>query len=358
MKPNLAAPPLRPSQTRPERRRADRQYQKVVVANRGYFDALNAETRPLLEHIHTSRRSTPADSSTIAEAIDEQVTVDQHDTVFSRGMADVVAGDAGRPYKQRNTQADRIRSCGAWQGVHICPDGHSKAARTYCDEPKYCRRCARIRAYRQADELFLQTSVLLHRNIIGCGIRMVTLTVRPTGNIKADVQTLIDAWSKTWRSLLQGPHAAAWRRIEVGSESDMVHCHVLYHGPWIDRDALLAKWEGLTGSRTVHVKRIRAGDQLKTACYEISKYVVNYDKWIDRHGVETGLRKIYAIGRELFGRRLAERYGAYRSQVWQTLYDEPMPKADEPMPERCDCCGKLWHLFVPVSTPRGPPSML
>ena len=358
MKPNPAALPLKPPQTRPERRRANRQYQKVIDANRRYFDARSAVERPLLEHIHTSRRSTSADSSTTADVIDNQVAEDQRDTVFSRSMADVIASDGKRPYRQRNMQADRVRSCGAWQGVNICPDGHRKAARTYCDEPKYCRRCARIRAYRQADELFLQTSALLSRQVVGCGIRMITLTVKPTGDVQADVQTLIDAWSKTWRSMLKGPYAAAWRRIEVGSRNNMVHCHVLYHGTWIDRDELQAKWEAETGSRTCHVKAIRIGDELKKACYEISKYVVDYDKWIARYGVADGLQKIYTIGRQLFGRRLAERYGAYRSQVWQSLYDEPMPKAEEPVPERCDCCGKLWHLFVPVSTPRGPPSML
>ena len=358
MKPNLALPPPKQPQTRSERRQANRQYQKVIDGHKGYFDVLTGVIRPLLEHIHTSRHSTSADSSTSADYIDDQVAEDQRDTVFSRSMAAVIADDAKRPYEQRNRQADRIRSCGAWDGINICPDGHRKPVRMYCDEPKYCRRCARIRAYREADQLFLQTIALLRRQVTGCYIRFVTMTVIPTGDVQADVQTLIKAWRKIWRSMLKGPYAAAWRRIEVGSENNMVHCHVLYYGPWIDRDELLAKWESLTGSRTVYVKAIRGGDELKKACYEISKYVVDYDKWIGRYGVADGLQKIYAIGRQLFGRRLAERYGAYRSQVWQSLYDEPMPKAEEPVPERCDCCGKLWHLFVPVSTPRGPPSML
>ena len=358
MKPNPAALPLKPPQTRPERRRANRQYQKVIDANRRYFDAKSAVEVPLLEHIHTSRHRASADSRTTADVVAEQVAEDQRDTVFSRCMADVIASDGKRPYRQRNTQADRIRSCGAWQGVNICPDGHRKPARTYCDEPKYCRRCARIKAYRQADELFLQTSVLLHHQITGFDTKLVTMTVIPTGDVLADLQTLMDAWRKVWRSVLQRPHAAAIRYIEVGSENNMIHCHVLYYGPWIDRDELLAKWEAETGSRTVHVKAIRGGDELKKACYEVSKYVLDYDKWIGRYGMADGLQKIYAIGRQLFGRRLVERYGAYRSQVWQSLHDEPMPKADEPVPERCDCCGKLWLLFMPVSTPRGPPSML
>ena len=93
MKPAPVAPPLRASQTRPERRRANRQYQKVIDANRRYFDARSAVERPLLEHIHTSRRSTSADSSTTADVIDNQVAEDQGDTVFSRSMADVIASD-------------------------------------------------------------------------------------------------------------------------------------------------------------------------------------------------------------------------------------------------------------------------
>ncbi len=97
MKPNPAAPPLKPPQTRPERRRANRQYQKVINANQRYFDAKSAVEGPLLEHIHTSRHSTSADRRTTADVVAEQVAEDQRDTVFSRCMADVIASDGKRP---------------------------------------------------------------------------------------------------------------------------------------------------------------------------------------------------------------------------------------------------------------------
>ena len=357
MLPHPARNPVKPSQSRSKRRRADREYQKVIDEHRPYFDARETVESPLLELIQVSRRGVGADSSSDADVISDKALVDQQDTVFCRSMADVIADDDSRPYKQRMTQADRIRSCGSWAGIHACPDGHKKPSRTYCDEPKYCRRCARVRAYHEADQLFLQTTVLLRRQITGYMLRLITLTVKPTGDIKADVQTALDAWRKTYRSKLKVPGAGALRRIEVGSEHDMVHMHVMYYGPWIDRDELLAEWKKHTGSRTCHVKAIRR-DELKRACYEVSKYVADFDKWVGRYGLEEGLKKIYRMGRQLFKRRLTERYGVYRSQVWQSLYDEPMPKPKEPVPERCDCCGKLWHLFMPVTTPRGPPRML
>ena len=93
MKPNPAALPLKPPQTRPERRRATRQYQKVIDANRRYFDAKSAVEVPLLEHIHTSRHRASADSRTTADVVAEQVAEDQRDTAFSRCIADVIASD-------------------------------------------------------------------------------------------------------------------------------------------------------------------------------------------------------------------------------------------------------------------------
>ena len=338
-------------------RSATRLYLDRAAENGAYYDALIADYRPLLEHIHTSRRSPLEDAGVTKRRIDAKLLADIGDRVFSRAMADVVEQGSTAPRRRVRTQADRLRSCGTVMGYNQCPDQHRKLSICLCDMPKYCRRCARIDAYRKSEQLLAVTKKLLKRPITGYNLRFLTLTTLNTGNVVNDAQTAIQAWSKLWRSMFQADFSAAWRRLEVGPKDGMVHLHVLLYSPWVNQQDISAKWAELTGAKVVDIRAVDRNKHLAKAVQEVCKYVTDMDKWVERHGIDDGLAKVFAIGRALHGRRLTERYGSYRRRVFNDRMGFSMPELEELTPDRCDTCGKKWAAFIEVVEPRGPPKL-
>ena len=327
--------------------------------NRSYFDALVADQWPLLEHIQTSRPDAPKDWDSYFAELGAKSLSDIADRVFSRSMADVVANDPKLPKRKRLAQSDRLKTCGVVQGYQECPDGHRKLTRFYCDQPKYCRRCARIASNRKSAHLKKITHRMLKRPITGYRMRFLTLTLKKSGDTRKDAERVMGAFSKLWRALFKDEFSAAWRRVEVGP-GGMVHLHILLYCKWVQVEDISAKWEELTGdSKVVFIKEIKRREKgdLKKAVDEVCKYVTDMDKWVEKHGIERGLELVYNIGRALHGKRLSESYGTYRRRVFEKRIGEQMPREREESPDRCDCCGKKWVVFREVIEPRGPPQL-
>lgn len=334
-------------------------YIRRAVENRSYFDALVADQWPLLEYIQTSRPDAPKDWDSYLSQLSDKSLSDIGDRVFSRSMADVVANDLKLPKKKRLAQSDRLKTCGVVQGYQECPDGHRKLTRFYCDQPKYCRRCARIASYRKSAHLLEITYRMLKRPITGYQMRFLTLTLKKSGDVRKDAESLMEAFSKLWRASFKDEFSAAWRRVEVAPDG-MVHLHILLYCKWVQVEDISAKWEELTGdSKVVFIKEIKRREKgdLAKAVYEVCKYVTDMDKWVERHGIERGLELVNDIGRALHGKRLSESYGTYRRRVFEKRIGELMPQEREESPDRCDCCGKKWAVFIEVIEPRGPPQL-
>jgi len=334
-------------------------YLKRAMDNRAYFDAIVDHNWPLLEYIQRSQPDASKEIDKYLDTLSDKSLSDIADRVFSRSMSDVVAKDLSLPKKRRVALSERLKTCGVVNGYNECPDGHRKLIRFYCDQPKYCRRCARIHAYRKADHLLKISHKLLKRPITGYRLRFLTLTSQNTGDVTNDTKVVTDAWSRMWRSQFKDDFSAAWRRLEVAPDG-MVHLHVLLYCRRVHQPDISAKWSELTnGSKIVFIKEIKRKEKhdLEKAVYEVCKYVTDMDKWVERHGIDEGLQLVNEIGHDLHGKRLSESYGSYRKAVFEIRIVEMFPRSDEDSPDRCDCCGKKWVAFIEVVEPRGPPKL-
>ncbi len=340
-------------------RYAHQLYIQRAIENRVYFDALVDQNWPLLEYIQTTQPDAPKEIDKYLDALSDKSLQDITDRVFSRSISDVIANDLNLPKKRRVALAERLKTCGVVGGYNECPDGHRKLVRFYCDQPKYCRRCARIHARRKSEHLQKITYKVLECPITGYRLRFLTLTSRKTGNVTKDSKLVTTAWSKMWRSKFKDRHSAAWRRLEV-SPDGMVHLHILLYCQRVHQADISKEWSELTGgSMVVHIKEIRHKNkgELKKAVDEVCKYVTDMDKWVERHGIDEGLQLVNEIGHALHGKRLSEPYGLYRKSVFEDRRAELYPIDNEQSPDRCDCCGKKWRAFIEVFEPRGPPQL-
>ena len=340
-------------------RYAHQLYIQRAIENRVYFDELVDQNWPLLEYIQTTQPDAPREIDKYLDTLSDKSLQDIVDRVFSRSMSDVVANDLSLPKKRRVALAERLKTCGVVGGYNECPDEHRKLVRFYCDQPKYCRRCARIHAYRKADHLLKISYKLLKRPITGYRMRFLTLTSLNTGDVTKDSKVVTDAWSKLWRSMFKDDFSAAWRRLEV-APGGMVHLHILLYSRRFHQPDISAKWLELTGSsKVVHIREVKRREKhdLEKEVYEICKYVTDMDKWVEIHGIDEGLQLVNEIGHALHGKRLSESYGCYRKAVFEIRMVELFPRSDKDSPDRCDCCGKKWVAFIEVFEPRGPPQL-
>ena len=352
----------------PERKRlAARIYLAAADREREYYAPLAAYRWPSLEFVQETRRQTQNSHKQNSLKLLQDIT----DTVFSRAMSDTVAKDKSMPAKQRLDLAQRLRTCGTWIGIKECPDGHRKAQISLCNLPKYCRRCARVEAHKVAQEIALGFGKLIERPRAGYWLRLLTVTVRNTGNTRADTRRLQRSFAKLWRSLYAGQasHAAAIRFVEIGRQNGTPHLHAMMYAPFIDQKIISAKWHKITGDSMVvdirNVGGLRNGSwkvsqaEMMQAASEVCKYATDFDKWITEYGLEEGTKRIATIARALHGLHMKQRYGCALPAVFERRmkFKMPRPPRDETI-HRCGCCGKLWSHYIELSEPRGSPLLI
>lgn len=338
-----------------EERKAIRMYVEAALADLGYYEPLLSWLGPLLEYIQDSRHEVSPEVLQASLEMHRNLLQELCDRVFSRTMARIIRNDGKLEPNKRAELALRVESCGTVLGYNQCPDGHRKLQKSLCGMPKYCRRCSRIEAYKRAEALYERTAPILSRMPTGYEFRFVTVTSKPSGDLRADAELVIGAWAKTYRGLFKDDCSAAWRRIEVGAESGMVHVHALVLSPFVPVAELSDYWEKRTGAPVVHIEAVRGRKELKRTCYEVSKYATDHDKHIERHGLEQGIQSIYEMGYDLRRLKLSQTYGMFRADVFERRMGEPPPEPKEQDPCRCDICGNKWVEYVELHEPRGSP---
>ena len=347
-------------------RKALRMYMAHAQRNQTLYAPIVGVRWPLLEYVRkTLPRGTEGHKRHSAKAL-----TDFADTVYAHAVAKAITQTDSIAEQYRYDLANRVKNCGVWMGYKECPDGHRQAHVSMCDKTKYCRRCARIKAHRQAKEIALILEKLMQRPRAGYWLRMLTVTVKNTGDIEADVRRCNESFSKLWRSLYGGKHshAAAIRFTELGAENGTAHAHVLMYAPFVSHKTISEKWEQFTGDSMVveihNIGGMKDGawsvkrQAIQQAAHEVCKYATDFDKWVERYGVEKGAEKVLAIGLKLHGLHMRQTYGCFRKAVFERRmgYPIPRPPKDETV-NRCGCCGKLWHKYVEVAEPRGPPTL-
>lgn len=341
-----------------------RMYMAYAQRNKALYAPIVGTRWPLLEYVQkTLPRGTEGHKRHSAKAL-----TDLADTIYGHAMAKAISEDEAIPEQYRYDLANRVKNCGTWMGYKECPDGHRQAHKSLCNLPKYCRRCARIRAHRQAKEVALVIEKMISMPRVGYWLRLLTLPVRNTGNRRRDIRRANRAFGKLWRSLYGGKksHAAAIRFAELGPENETAHLHVVMYAPFVDQSIISAKWNQFTGdSKVVDIRNIGGvvngkwqakREWIQKAAHEVCKYATDMDKFVERYGVEEGTKRIAEIARDLRGIHMRQTYGCFRPDVFKRRFGFEMPKPPrEETINRCGCCGKLWHKYVEVVEPRGPP---
>jgi hypothetical protein len=338
-------------------RKSVRIYLRAVLSDMGYYAPLLQWLRPSLEYIRESRREVSPEALQATIEHDYNLLQELCDRVFSRTMAQAIRSNPTIEDYKRADLALRIENCGRLMGYHVCPTGHLKADKQYCDMPKLCRRCARIEAYKKGESLYERCLPILSRMPSGYEFRFVTCTTIPSGDIRADAELVIDAWAKTYRGKFKDDYSAAWRRVEVGAENHMVHVHSLVLSPYVQQAELSEYWEKRTGASVVDIRIVRGHKDLKKTCYEVSKYVTDPDKHIEKHGLVEGIKQLSEMAHDLRRLKLSQTYGMLRADVFERRMGEAPPESKEQDPCHCDKCGKLWSEYVELHEPRGPPDL-
>ncbi len=340
-----------------DERQAVRLYLQEALADLDYYAPLVRWLSPLLESIRESRQEVSPEALQGVLEHKKHLLQELCDRVFSRSMAEAIRSSRNIEDHRRADLALRIENCGRLMGFHVCPSGHRKADKQYCDMPKLCRRCARIEAYKKADALYERCLPILRRMPSGYEFRFVTCTSKPTGNIRADAELVISAWAKTYRAVFKDDHSAAWRRVEVGAENHMVHVHALVLSRYVPQPELSAYWEKKTNAPVVDIRGVRGHKALKETCFEVSKYVTDPDKHIERHGLKEGIEQLAEMAYDLRRLKLSQTYGMFRADVFERRMGEAPPVIEEQDPCLCEKCGKQWTEYVELNEPRGPPRL-
>ena len=331
-----------------------------AIAQRQFYDPIFASRRPLLELVQTSLPAEDDNPLKTESILYHKLENDVADTVFSRSMADAIDRHPTWPAKERTDNADRARTCGAWMGIKTCTNNHHVGVTAFCNNHKRCRRCARADARKQSEKLYLVAKHLLKRQQVGYSLKMLTVTIRNSGNVLADVATIKRCWPKLYRSMFKSNFSAARSRLEIGPDNKTVHAHILIYCRFIDVKAISAKWQELTGdSKIVDIRKVETNSdkKLRLACKEVCKYITDLDKWIKQHGIDEACNQIADLTLRLKGERFGETYGNFRSQVFKKTFNYAMPKPEEHDPLLCNICGSTWAKYEEVIEPRGPPRL-
>lgn len=331
-----------------------------AIAQRQFYDPIFASRWPLLELVQTSLPSEDDNPLKTESILHHKVTNDVADTVFSRSMADAIDRHPTWPANSRVNNADRGRTCGAWMGIKTCGNNHHVGVTANCNNHKRCRRCARADAKKQSEKLYLVSKHLLKRQQAGYSLKMLTVTIRNSGNVLADVDTIKRCWPKLYRSMFKSNFSAARSRLEIGPDNKTVHAHILIYCRFIDVKAISAKWQELTGdSKIVDIRKVETNSdkKLRLACKEVCKYITDLDKWIKQHGIDEACNQIADLTLRLKGERFGESYGNFRAQVFKATFNYAMPKPEEHDPLLCNICGSTWAKYEEVIEPRGPPRL-
>lgn len=223
--------------------------------------------------------------------------------------------------------AERWDDCGAPMDLACGECGHRRTVPFWC-ERSICPECARRHAAKLRESW--ERAMLALSIPGGWRWRLITLTLRVSGDIGADYARLRDSWGKLrdrWKRRY-GKSIAGCAAFEIGANGN-VHVHLLALTPWIDQRALSVEWLAITGdSSIVDVRLVQRG--IRDGLRECTKYITKIG---DREPAE--LARVYAAMR-----------GKQSHRVWGALHGKVV-KAEHPPVPCTECgCDKWWPMDV------------
>jgi hypothetical protein len=173
-------------------------------------------------------------------------------------------------------------------------------------------------------------------------LRMLTLTVRHSGNLGADRARIARAWARhrAWLAS-RGIRARYWLTWECAPGSDgtgHVHAHVIIHAPWYRYADAVRAWHAHTDGwsvrydcRTVRATRGRPTRDLRAAVRAVA-YVAAY--------VSGGAAKALTLAPETHAEWWAASYGRRAVSAHRGAWIAYTP--------HCPCCGEVVVWYAPA----------
>lgn len=241
-----------------------------------------------------------------------------------------------------------LSSCASWLKFHHYHriDETRLAAAWTCKRHLLCPFCAARRASKTVERYVERLEIIARANPT-LKLAHLVLTVKNGEDLGERMAHL----QKAWRTLQQKRRnaakgmtttemtkiAGAFFSYEVTNKGNGWHPHlhaVVLLEDWIDRDALVAEWEAITGdSRIIWIERIGKGlgalvdsggnlsPKVASAFVEVAKYAVKFS--------DLTTAKNWEAFQVLRGKRLQGSFGAFRGvQVPESLLDDLL--ANEP----------------------------
>jgi len=245
-------------------------------------------------------------------------------TALTTAAPDVVTADPWREgvywsliRRAKTTQAERFLLCGKEAKMYCSNCGSTRKAVWRC-KARYCAECAAIEGKVQAIKVLERMKAIkLER---GNRVKEITLTVRTLGQYAAALKRISAGVSKLWRNFLwRDAWGRRWKEarkagirwdacasgailgIEFGPSTGNVHLHMLYIGPYLQKENLQVEWERVVKHGWTW---IRVAENLRAAVAETVKYFSHLKKL-------TG-EQVIAFFLYLEGKRRIRSYGVLR----------------------------------------------
>lgn len=165
------------------------------------------------------------------------------------------------------SESERVHGCGSVRVIAVCEDdGRVYSVPVRC-RSRLCPHCARVR------------SMDWYHRLRGVRLRwpkLVTFTLPHGSDVAALVDLAHSAFARVRRVMPRAFASGVYALEVLPSKTTAgwwyVHIHVLVDGAWIDRPALVALWQSLTGAYIVDVRMVDR-HKVSGAVLEVVKYI-------------------------------------------------------------------------------------
>lgn len=264
--------------------------------------------------------------------------------------AAVVAAAAERAERRRRYAASRVRSlagelgpraaaCGAGERWIRCgcEGGAARPVPDECRQRAVCASCRKIyarRMRRRVLEAVPRWVASMRRERRAPRVRMLTLTVRHSGDLRADRAELVRGWTGLRKQLHRWfgealPFVLVWETTPGADGLGHEHAHVIVIGgpSWWNYAAIARTWRKVCPRSTnidIQVAGSRGGSPAHVAAMYVSKYVTK--------GAEIGGAR---WSDELVAQTIAAHYNQRMISTSVRFWVPPVPV--------CPCCGDRYR---------------
>jgi hypothetical protein len=253
-------------------------------------------------------------------------------------LADLLAagGDERAAQKLRRCHDP---NCGWVEFCSVDPGHHLRFHPERC-WLRVCPSCAKALAQRLRDRYEGRIKAVVAANVQGWSLKMVTLTAKREGDLKAQLLAIHKATKKLVKHFWTRANkkAGAFATFEVGPQGGNVHVHVIVYGGYVKKQKLSDYWRKLTGNYIVDIGMI----SIEKAVAEGIKYIAKFakdEKGDARHGAFVlPMEDLAALHFVLKGKRRAWSWGAFYG-LDVDVEEEPDPEAEAIKAGQCPKCG-------------------